>query len=73
MTAIHKPTLESGSFSTALSFSDRQLLRKVVRKVHMENYPEHLMTDTEADRIIDSFGPSVSERMLRKLQEMGER
>jgi hypothetical protein len=72
-TAIHQPSLSQGSFSTALSFSDRQLLRRVVKKVHIANYPEHLLNDREADRVIDAFGPQVSERMLRKLAAMGER
>jgi hypothetical protein len=72
-TAIHRSTLDEGSFSTALSWSDRKLLREVVKKVHLANYPEHLLNDREADRVIDAFGPRVSELMLRRLSRMGER
>ena len=42
-----------------LKFSDHQRLRKIVMEVHMKNYPDVLMTNTEADRIIESIAPEV--------------
>jgi len=31
----------------------------------MKNYPENLMTDHEADRIIEAIGPEIAERMVK--------
>ena len=38
----------------ALSYEDRQLLRKVVLNVHMQYYPKHMLTDYEADKVISA-------------------
>jgi len=32
----------------------------------MKNYPEHLMTDVEADRIIESIAPEVMHQWLKQ-------
>jgi len=48
-----------------LKWDDHKRLRLIVRKVHMKNYPDALMTDTEADRIIESIGPEVLEKMIK--------
>jgi len=48
-----------------LKFSDHQRLRKIVMQVHMKNYPDTLMTNTEADRIIESIAPEVLENMIK--------
>lgn len=49
----------------SLSHEDLRRLRVVVRRVHMSNYPMELMTDREADRIIESFGPDVAMKRLK--------
>lgn len=54
------------SFLAELSLLDLQRLRKVVRGVHMKHYPLELMTDHEADRIIESLGVEVREKLIRK-------
>ena len=47
-----------------LSFQDRQRLRKIVKKVHLKFLPEALLTDKEADKMIEALGPSVREKLL---------
>jgi hypothetical protein len=47
-----------------LSFQDRQRLRKIVKKVHLKFLPEEFLTDKEADKMIESLGPSVREKLL---------
>lgn len=53
------------SWLAELKLSELQLLRQVVRKVHMQYHPESLQTDSEADKIIASFGPETAEKMLK--------
>ena len=48
-----------------LKWDDHKRLRLIVRKVHMRNYPEDMMTDIEADRIIESIAPEVVESWLK--------
>ena len=48
-----------------LKYEDHKRLRLIVRNVHMKNYPEHLMTDVEADRIIESIAPEVMHQWLK--------
>ena len=57
---------KTGGYSTRLSFEDRQKLRLVVRKVHMKNYPTEMLTDYEADKIIDVIAPGTAEYLVRK-------
>lgn len=53
------------TFVADLSFQDLQRLRKVVRKVHMRHYPSALLTDHEADKIIEAMGPQTSETLIK--------
>ena len=50
-----------------LSFHDLQRLRRVVRRLHMQYYPEEHCTDRECDRLIESFVPATVERLIKKL------
>ncbi len=59
------------SFLTTLSIEDIGRLRKVVKRVHMRNYPQTHCTNYEADRIIESFGPDVCTKMLEHAQRGG--
>jgi hypothetical protein len=53
------------SFTQTLSKHERDLLRRVVKKVHMQHHPKDFQTNYEADKIIDTIGPEVVERMLK--------
>jgi hypothetical protein len=47
------------SFMHTLKVEERDILRKVVRNVHMQYYPKHFQTDYEADKIIASIAPKI--------------
>ncbi len=53
------------SFLAELSLADLQRLRAIVKKVKMAYHPEHLCTNQEADRIIESLGPEIAERYIK--------
>ena len=59
------------SFIHTLSQQDLGVLRGIVRKVHLAEVikkfgPNHpAVTDRECDRLIESIGPEVVERMIR--------
>lgn len=63
--------LENHSFTTTISFQDLQRLRAIVKKVHLRHYPAHMISDFEADRVIDAMGPITQERLIRKAVEHG--
>jgi hypothetical protein len=54
-----------GGFSTSLSFSDRQKLRAIVRRVHLQHLPAHMITDYECDRVIDVVAPETAAYLIR--------
>lgn len=58
-------------FLDQLSHKEKQVLRAVVKKVHMQYHPEHLFTDTMADMLICKFGREYSEKMLKKAVDAG--
>jgi hypothetical protein len=53
------------SFLSTLGASELQVLRRVVRKVHLAYVPESAATDKECDKLIESLGPEIAERMIR--------
>lgn len=53
------------SFLHTLNVEERDILRRVVKKVHLVHHPEEFCTDREADKVIASIGPEVVERMIR--------
>ena len=53
------------SFVQTLTIRDRRRLRAVVKKVNLKNYPKEMITDYEADKLIDSFAPNVVEKFLK--------
>ena len=53
------------SFVQTLTIRDRRRLRAVVKKVHLKNYPKEMITDYEADKLIESFAPNVVEKFLK--------
>lgn len=63
---------KQGGFSTTLSWTDLQRLRAVVRKVHMAYYPTEMVTDYEADRIIDVMAPDTMAYLIRQAVDGGD-
>ena len=53
------------SFSHSISKHDRELLRKIVKKVHLHHHPKDFQTNMEADKVIDVIAPDVIERMIK--------
>ena len=53
------------SFLHTLKPEEREVLRRVVKKVHLCHHPEEFCTDHEADKVIASIGPEIVERMIK--------
>lgn len=53
------------TFLNALSQSDRDTLRAVVKRVHMQHHPKDFVTDYEADKIIEVIGPDIAYSMIK--------
>jgi len=53
------------SFLHVLKTEERDVLRRVVKKVHLAYHPEEFCTDYEADKVIASIGPETIERMIK--------
>jgi len=58
------------SFMHTLKIEERDLLRRVVRKVHMQNFPNDFQTDYEADKIIASIAPDVVETLIKRGKDL---
>ena len=50
-----------------LSKEDRNLLRIVVKQVHLKHYPKEFITDREADKLI----ASLLAHTLERIKEVG--
>jgi len=53
------------SFLNTISLKDRRRLRKIVKKTHLSYYPTHMITDYEADKLIEAFGEETVYKMLQ--------
>tara|TARA_R100001460_G_scaffold458_3_gene2151 strand:- start:4976 stop:5167 length:192 start_codon:yes stop_codon:yes gene_type:complete len=54
------------TFLSSISQQDLSLLRGIVRKVHLSHVDaKGLATDEQCDRLIESIGPEVVEKMIR--------
>ena len=53
------------NFLMTLPIQDLHRMRQVVKTVHMKHYPDEFMTNHEADKIIEAFGPETMENHLR--------
>lgn len=57
------------SFVNALDNQDRDMLRRIVKKVHFQHFDEKhgasFVTNRMLDQMIDSIGPEVAERMIK--------
>ena len=55
-----------------LSQEDRNILRTVVKQVHMKHFPKDFCTDYEADKLIESFAPEVVEKFIKAGVDSGK-
>jgi|TARA_R100000951_G_scaffold116012_2_gene126142 hypothetical protein len=53
------------SFLNTLSLKDRNRLRTIVKKTHLKHYPTHMITNKEADKLVESFGEETIYKMLK--------
>ena len=53
------------SFLHTLNQQERDMLRTIVKKVHLVHHPKEFCTDREADKMISVIGPEVIERMIK--------
>ena len=53
------------SFLNSLSLKDRRRLRTIVKRVQLKNYPTHMITDYEADKLVEAFGEETVYNMLK--------
>jgi len=53
------------SFLNSLSLKDRTRLRTIVKKIHLKNYPTHMITNYEADKLVEAFGEETIYNMLK--------
>ena len=53
------------SFTHTLKPQERDILRRIVKKVHLAYHPGQFVTDREADKVIAVIGPEVVERMIK--------
>ncbi|MAH59638.1 MAG: hypothetical protein CMB95_02180 [Flavobacteriaceae bacterium] len=53
------------SFLHTLKREERDMLRQIVKKVHLAYHPKQFQTDREADKVIAVIGPEVVERMIK--------
>lgn len=53
------------SFLNNLSLKDRNRLRSIVKRVHLKNYPTHMITDYEADKLVEAFGEETIYNLLK--------
>jgi hypothetical protein len=58
------------SFLHTLKKEERDLLRCVVRKVHMRHHPNEFQTDYEADKIISVIAPEVVAQMIKRGKDL---
>ena len=53
------------SFLHTLKREERDMLRQIVKKVHLAYHPKQFQTDREADKVIAVIWPEVVERMIK--------
>ena len=54
------------SFIDTLSLKDRRRLRTIVKRVHLAHYPTHMITDYEADKLVEAFGEETVYNLLKE-------
>ena len=54
------------SFLNTLSLKDRRRLRTIVKNTHLKYYPTHMITDEEADKLVEAFGEETIYNLLKQ-------
>lgn len=54
------------SFINTLSLKDLRRLRTIVKRVHLKHYPTHMITDYEADKLVEAFGEETVYNLLKE-------
>ena len=52
-------------FLHILKPEERRLLRKIVKHIHFQYYPDEHKTDYEADKMIASIAPKAVEQLIK--------
>jgi hypothetical protein len=53
------------SFLHTINQRERDMLRTIVKKVHMKHHPKDFCTDYEADKLIAAIAPDTVERLIK--------
>jgi len=53
------------SFLSTINKQELDILRTIVKKVHLVHHPKEFVNDYEADKVINSIAPEIVERMIR--------
>ncbi len=53
------------TFLHTINQQERNVLRKIVKKVHLKYHPKEFCTDYEADKLIATIAPDVVERLIK--------
>jgi len=53
------------SFLHTINERERDMLRIIVKKVHMKHHPKDFCTDYEADKLIATIAPDTVERLIK--------
>lgn len=59
------------SFLNGLSLKDRNRLRTIVKNVHLKHYPTEMITNYEADKLIESFGEKTIYELIKQGVDSG--
>jgi hypothetical protein len=59
------------TFLASLSPHSLMRARVIVKRTHMRHYPTEMMTDREADRIIEAMGPEAMEHAMKFIVDGG--
>jgi hypothetical protein len=59
-------------FIDQLNKKELEILRNIVKKVHMKSYPENLFTTDMADMLICKFGNEYGEKMIKQAIDNGQ-
>jgi uncharacterized protein YdhG (YjbR/CyaY superfamily) len=58
-------------FIDQLNKKELEILRNVVKKIHMKHYPENLFTTDMADMLICKFGYEYGEKVIKAAVDAG--
>mgnify|MGYP001267214716 FL=1 len=58
------------SFMHTLKVEERDILRKIVRKVHMQYHPDEFKSDYETDKLISAIAPETVASLIKTGKDM---